>query len=344
MPYNRLDRAVFSPNGYHARELQPEPIPTAQEKAAKQLDIPSFSTTLSASPLPQAQNFRPHHDTKFELQNPNTGATIIFLSRWHTYPTNQPQSPLELHAANRNLENTFIRTQFKNSTDPSIKDFVDRFKLTPGQIRFSLGSKDGRRVAREKPKVTETEISPEEKAFFTGLFLTEFSVEDKKWDKENFMVVSCTSENPKRQELLKKTIGIKGEVIKRSRDVKVYLPPKTFSFLSTKPDGHYLQKKDRFAPFFYAFLLASLSDTNRLSHENPQFIESLARQFEQFYGFRLGRIKHEKYKGKRKERKKRYATVFIENPGGVFAALFQEKSVQGLPFINYLRELATTGF
>lgn len=187
---------------------------------------------------------------------------------------------------------------------------------------------------RPPPELSDVSIPGNERAFYLGLMLGNFQVEQVTWAHRKYLAIGTNSQNPGRRELLRRTIGTRGEIHENQGKLRIYFNLASFSFLSPEfmanPDRTnnyvFLKVKSQFAPFMAGFLAACLSEKeHRLSFPTAQLRDEVCHAFELHYGFPLGNSLKRDVKS---------FPIAVHNPSRVFQALLETQSVHTLPFVR----------
>lgn len=215
---------------------------------------------------------------------------------------------------------------------PTHKELSKDFRLHPDTIGRKLRV---RGVYRHPyPKVRQDELPENQKAFFLGLALGDFQRGLVHWGKKGFVYVETQSRDEYRRELLRLTFGIWGDIHERSNGVKIYVSSPQFDFtLNPRIDKKYLETKNRFAPLLFGTLAARLSDErDRLSLSNEGLLRRMHGKFLTNFGFSIGplNVEHRNEDGGIID----VSVISVRNPGEVFVALAQVRSVHTLPFFR----------
>ncbi len=198
------------------------------------------------------------------------------------------------------------------------------------------------------PEVCHDELPENEKAFFMGLALGDCSIEHIRWGKrEGFVMVGTESAEGWKRQTLKQTIGTWGETRESFPEVRIYVNSPKFDFmLNPLVDAKFLAAKRRFAPFLLGILVARLSNQrHRLSLNNEALLRRIDRQFSTHFGFRMGNFRVEQRNVKSSNgsvigERSKVPVIVVRDPGQVFGALLQVRSVTSLPFLGGLGKIS----
>lgn len=193
------------------------------------------------------------------------------------------------------------------------------------------------------PQVLHEPLPENQRAFFLGLALGDFTIEKIHWGDSTFIAVETESQKMYRRELLRQTIGTWGETHEKSTGVRIYMDSPTFDFLlDPTVTSHTLDAKIRYAPFLFGLMGARLSERdNRFSLADGKLLEKISKKFIDHFHFSLGSftVEHRVDRRERRNRVRDLPVITIKEPGKVFRSLAEVKSVCTLPFFRQLAQI-----
>lgn len=281
-----------------------------------------------------AQNPDPRNprETRFTIQRGKE--TILFLSRWHTYPQDRPQTYDEFLKAQTDYRNTYAVHLVRRGA--SVEDAARITQLTPDQVAYRTKHNGFRPLPHEmlKPELPTVSLSDPEKSFYQGLTLGAFAVDTHQWNERRYVIVETQSRQTEKTTLLEETIGQRGEIHMRNRGTRVYLNDSSFEFLcSPAIASKNFDVKGNFAPFLLAILLTKLNGGNRFSLSDPTLLQRLNRWHERHFGKPLGKLKTEK------NQRKQVCFIEIDEVKEILSNLSGYPTVKTLPFARNLDNL-----
>ncbi len=182
-----------------------------------------------------------------------------------------------------------------------------------------------------------------EKSFYTGLNLGGFTRDRVGANQIPRIKYYKQTRNEGLRELIRTTIGSRGEILESDRSIYVYLDALGFTFLEQEKIGRELTSlKQQFAPFVMGFIMGGVSEKeHRISLRNEEVLERVAAAYSKHYGQDLLRTRRET----NKRRPNGYVPVIeIKDFKRVMSTLLKEPTVRELPFFEDLKRLAETKY
>lgn len=191
------------------------------------------------------------------------------------------------------------------------------------------------------PNVRHGELPENESAYFLGLALGDFQVDQVHWGRERFVVVATESKDLARRRLLAVSLGTWGEIHEETKGVKVYVDPLFDFMLEPEVSGRFLDAKSRFAPFLLGAMTARLSRKgHRLSLPNRELLERIHGKFSEQFKFSMGNYNVEHRPAWRGRKDSDIPVITVAKPEEVYGSLIKVKNVQTLPFLADVARLS----
>ncbi len=178
-----------------------------------------------------------------------------------------------------------------------------------------------------------------EKSFYAGLNLGGFTRDRVGANHNPRIKYHKHTKNEGLRELIRATIGSRGEILESDRTIYVYLDAMGFSFLEQEKIGRELTAlKNQFAPFVVGFIMGGVSEKgHRISLRDEELLERVAAAYPRHFGQDLLPFRRDPNSNKQNG----YVPVIeVKDLRRVMKTLMKEPTVKELPFFEDLKRLA----
>lgn len=134
-----------------------------------------------------------------------------------------------------------------------------------------------------------------EHAFFAGLFFDGYQIEAVTIRNQKYVRVKTESKNPGHKNLLRNTLGTKGDVRDNKDDIRVYVPSPEYNYLLNRSfEPTLFEREHTYAAFALGYVRTHVSDKRgRMSSPDSTFFEHMHSGFNTHFGVPMGKLSTE---------------------------------------------------